>query len=72
MDFKTQIQEDCDEDQLKKDCARTGQDFPFSYDGGYRAPSSYIARLLWDAVVDTVKRPAQLMEWLTSSCKQGR
>ena len=63
--FKTQIQESVMK-KAKKDCARTGQDFPFSYDGGYRA-SSYIARHLWDAVVDTVKRPAQLMEWLTQA-----
>lgn len=51
---------------LKRECSRTGQDFPFSYDDGFRA-SSYIARLLWEAVVDSVKRPAKLMDWLTAS-----
>jgi DNA-directed RNA polymerase len=66
--FKTQIQETVMK-KVKKDCARTGQDFPFSYDGGYRA-SSYIARLLWDSIVDTVKRPAQLMEWLTQAASK--
>ena len=63
--FKTQIQESVMK-KAKRECIRTGKEFPFSYDGGYRA-SSYIARLLWDAVVDTVKRPAQLMEWLTTA-----
>ena len=43
-------------------------DFPFSYDDGFRA-SSYISRILWDAVVDSVKRPARLMDWLTASAK---
>ena len=62
--FKTQIQETV----MKKALAHsktTGEPFPFSYDNGFRA-ASYIARLLWDAVVDSVKRPAQVMEWLTA------
>jgi DNA-directed RNA polymerase len=63
--FKEQIQIDVMQ-PLKRQCAKKGLDFPFSYDAGYRA-SSYIARLLWEAVVDTVKRPAQLMEWLTGA-----
>lgn len=63
--FREQVVEDTMR-PLKRECAKTGQEFPFSYDDGYRA-ASYIARLLWDAVVDSVKRPAQLMDWLTES-----
>jgi len=63
--FKTQIQETVMK-KARKHTNVTGEEFPFSYDGGYRA-SSYIARLLWESVVDTVKRPAQLMEWLTQA-----
>jgi len=63
--FKNQIEIDVMQ-PLKRQCAKSGVEFPFSYDAGYRA-SSYIARLLWEAVVDTVKRPAQLMEWLTGA-----
>ena len=63
--FKEQIQVDV-MNPLKRECERTGKTFPFSYDNGYRA-SSYIARLLWDAVVDSVERPAVLMDWLTSA-----
>jgi DNA-directed RNA polymerase len=63
--FREQIIEDVMR-PLKRECAKTGMAFPFSYDDGFRA-SSYIARLLWEAVVDSVKRPAQLMDWLTST-----
>lgn len=63
--FREQIIEDLMR-PLKRECVKSGKDFPFSYDDGFRA-ASYIARLLWDAVVDSVKRPAQLMEWLTAS-----
>ena len=66
--FKNQIQEDIMH-PLLRECNKTGADFPFSYDNGYRA-SSYIARLLWDAVVDSVKRPAQLMDWLTDAASK--
>ena len=66
--FKEQIQTDVMH-PLSRECNKTGMDFPFSYDNGYRA-SSYIARHLWDAVVDSVKRPAQLMDWLTDSASK--
>jgi len=66
--FKEQIQTDIMH-PLMRECNKTGQEFPFSYDNGYRA-SSYIARLLWDAVVDSVKRPAVLMEWLTDAASK--
>jgi|TARA_R110002074_G_scaffold144049_5_gene291483 DNA-directed RNA polymerase len=66
--FKEQIQSDVMH-PLMRDCNKTGKDFPFSYDNGYRA-SSYIARLLWDAVVDSVKRPAHLMDWLTDAASK--
>jgi len=66
--FKEQIQTDVMH-PLMRECNKTGKEFPFSYDNGYRA-SSYIARLLWDAVVDSVKRPAQLMDWLTDSASK--
>jgi len=61
--FKQQIQDTVMKDAMAHAKA-TGTAFPFSYDNGYRA-SSYIARLLWEAVIDSVKRPAQVMEWLT-------
>jgi len=51
---------------LKRDCTRTGQQFPFGYDDGYRA-ANYIAKPIWDSVVDSVSRPAKLMEWLAST-----
>ncbi len=66
--FKEQIQTDVMH-PLMRECNKTGKEFPFSYDNGYRA-SSYIARLLWDAVVDSVKRPAVLMDWLTDSASK--
>ena len=65
--FREQIIEDVMR-PLKRSCQKTGMDFPFSYDDGFRA-SSYISRILWDAVVDSVKRPARLMDWLTASAK---
>jgi DNA-directed RNA polymerase len=63
--FREQLIEDVMR-PLKRECSKTCQDFPFSYDDGYRA-ASYVSRHLWDAVVDTVKRPAMLMEWLSSA-----
>jgi len=66
--FKEQIIEDVMR-PLKRECVNTCQDFPFSYDDGYRA-ANYVSRHLWDAVVDTVKRPAILMEWLTSTANK--
>ncbi len=63
--FKCQIQDSVMAKALRIS-NQTGEPFPFSYDNGYRA-SSYIARLLWEAVVDSVKRPAQVMEWLTTA-----
>ncbi len=66
--FREQIIEDVMR-PLKRKCKKTGAEFPFSYDDGYRA-ASYIARLLWDAVVGTVKRPAILMDWLTEAASK--
>ncbi len=66
--FREQIIEDVMR-PLKRECSKSGKEFPFSYDDGFRA-SSYVARLLWDAVVDSVKRPAQLMDWLTASASK--
>jgi DNA-directed RNA polymerase len=66
--FRTQIIEDVMR-PLKRKCNQKGIEFPFSYDDGYRA-SNYIARHLWVAVVDTVKRPAMLMEWLAAVASQ--
>ena len=66
--FREQIIEDVMRPAMSK-CKKTGEPFPFSYDDGYRA-ASYIARILWDAVVSTVKRPAMLMDWLTESASK--
>lgn len=66
--FREQLVEDVMR-PLKRKCKKTGQEFPFSYDDGYRA-ASYAARLLWEAVVDTVKRPAQVMDWLTEAASK--
>jgi len=66
--FREQLIEDVMRPK-KRECSKTCQDFPFSYDDGYRA-ASYVSRHLWDAVVDTVKRPAMLMEWLTSAANK--
>lgn len=63
--FREQVVEDVMR-PLSRKCNKTGQEFPFSYDNGYRA-ASYIARHLWESVVETVKRPAQLMDWLTTA-----
>jgi len=51
---------------LLEDCKKTGVEFPFSYDNGFRA-ASYIANLLWEAVVSSVERPAAMMKWLQDS-----
>ena len=66
--FRGQLIEDIMRPELNK-CKKEGREFPFSYDDGYRA-ASYAARLLWEAVVDTVKRPAQLMDWLTEAASK--